>query len=198
MYKYIFCLLAVLVVSCDSSTGPDANKPDSEFIPLKVGNFWEYEESYTSEDTSYTENYTFTITKTEEIGGFLWFKLESKTGERFLMSEENNVYELQYNRQTPVHSLEYIMPSEKEESFNSLQGGDAGKTKTVEKLDTTINTKMGKFDNCLKYEFSSPDFTVIEILTPEVGIVKRQITSYTLDGEQTYQRVAKIVDAKIE
>ncbi len=203
MLKYfLFLFIISALTSCDTSTDPNEIKPSAEFMPLSVGNYWKYEENLSSIDTSYINYYTSTITKTEEIGNYKWFKIESVksnfTQERYLMMENDSVYELQYNWQNPVRSLEYIIPTEKEQSFGSLLGGDAGKTKTVEKLDTIINTKIGDFNNCLKYEYSTLDWTVIEIIAFGIGIVEKQFISHPLGGEQRFKRIERIVSAKIK
>ena len=39
------------------------------------------------------------------------------TEKTYLMMENDSVYELQYNRQTPLRSLEYINPFEEQQSF---------------------------------------------------------------------------------
>lgn len=102
MLKFIFHLLTIVVIiSCNSPTESNAIKPSSEFFPPAVGNYWEYEESFTSVDTSYSVNYISRITKNEEVGSFNWSKIESikndYTEARFLMMENDSVYELQYN-----------------------------------------------------------------------------------------------------
>jgi hypothetical protein len=202
MLKYILFLLLILAfTSCDTSVDPNEVTPSSELFPLSIGNYWQYEESFSSMDTSYINNYTSTITKVEEIGGYSWFMIESVknnfTEKRYLMLENDSVYELQYNWQTPIRSLEYITPSEKQQSFVALLGGDVGIKKTVTKLDTIINTKIGDFKNCLKYESSTLDWTTIEILVFGIGVVERQVIGHSLGGEQTFKRIEKIISAKI-
>jgi len=203
MLKIIFSLFTIfIIVSCSSSTEPDKIKPCSEFYPLSVGNYWEYEKSFSSKDSSYIINYKSIITQVEMIGGFKWFKIESAknncTQKKYLLMENDSIYELQYNRQNPIRSLEYIIPKEKKESFPSLLGGDVGITKTVEKLDTTIHTKIGDFSNCFRYEYSTPDWTEIEILVYGIGIVERQFICYNfLTGEQTSRTIEIIKNAKL-
>ena len=74
MLKYILFLFLILILtSCDSSVDPNKITPSSQFYPLSIGNYWQYEESFSSIDTNYINNYTSTIKKVEEIGAYSWF-----------------------------------------------------------------------------------------------------------------------------
>ena len=176
--------------------------PSNEFFPLAINNFWEYEESYSSIDTSYTRSFTLTVTDTEYIGNFKWYKIERvRTGwiqYRKLMIENDSVYELQSNFHIPIRSLQYIIPSQRIESFPSWYGGDVQVTRKVERLDTTINTEIGQFNNCYKYEFRTGDYIDYETIAYGIGIIERKTIGYNFrTGEQTFLSIEKITNAKI-
>lgn len=201
---FLLSISLLLISSCNEENIiiPTEFVPSSEFFPLSVGNYWKYEESFSSADTNYTNNYTSTITGVEEIGGYSWFKIESVknnvTYKRYLMMQNDSVYELQYAWQNPVRSLEYILPSAKQQSFWALLGGDAMIKKTVTKFDTVLNTKVGSFKDCLQFESLISTWTRKEILVFGVGIVESQFIGNDLGWGKPFKRIAKIVDVKIK
>lgn len=202
MLYYVISIFSIFaIVSCSSSTEPEILKPSSEYFPLSIGNYWEYEESYSSEDSSNTITFKSTITRTERIGGFNWYKIESvrenETSKRHLMIEKDSVYELQYNFQNPIRSLQYIVPKELTETFPSIFGGDVGINKKVEKLDTTIQTNIGVFTNCYRFQYSTSSWTEKEIFVYGIGIVEKHLTVYNVSTGKTSQRISKIKNAKI-
>lgn len=203
MLKSIFCLFVIFIkTGCSSYTEPNEINTSSEFYPLAIGNYWGYEESFSSEDTIYILNYRSIVTKIENIGGYKWFKIESTknnyTQKIHLLTENDSVYMLQYQWQNPIRALNYIIPKVKKESFHSLLGGDVGIIKTVEKLDTTIQTNIGEFSNCFRYKYGTLDWTVIEVLVYGIGIVESQIISYNLNGDEISKTVTKIENARID
>ncbi len=202
MPKNILLLLVVLTLtSCDSVEPPEIT-PSSEFFPFAVGNYWRYEDNFSSADTNYINKFTTLITDVEEIGNFSWFKFTSEANDfRFyghLMIENDSVYSLQQNFTNYVRSLEYIIPKGKEQSFYSLMGGDVSLLKKVVKLDTVINTKIGAFKNCFKYEYSTPNSSVKEILAFGIGIIEKEEIGYSLYGEEIYKLSRKILSARIK
>lgn len=202
MPKNILLLLVVLTLtSCDSVEPPEIT-PSSEFFPFAVGNYWSYEDNFSSADTNYTNKFTILITDVEEIGNYRWFKFTSEANDfRFydhLMIENDSVYSLQQNFTNYVRSLEYIIPEGKEQSFYSLMGGDVSLLKKVVKLDTVINTKIGAFKNCFKYEYSTPNSSVKEILAFGIGIIEKEEIGYSLYGEEIYKLSRKILSARIK
>jgi hypothetical protein len=203
MLKIIFTFFPIIIiVSCSSLVEPEKIKTGSEFYPLAVGNYWKYEGSFSSKDSSYVFNYKSVITQVEIIGGFEWSKIESArnnyTQNRYLLMENDSIYELQYNWRNPIRALVYIIPKNKKESFHSILGGDVGITKTVEKLDTAIHTKIGIFTNCFRYKCSTLDWTEIEILAYGIGIVERQLIHYNfMTGEQISKTTEIVEEANI-
>lgn len=202
MLKYfsLFILLLTLT-SCDSLLGPAEITPASELFPLAIGNYWSYEEFYVSSDTSFTNKFTVLVTGKEQIGNFSWFKLVSEKNNfpfySHLSIENDSVYSLQQMFSNYIRSLEYIAPKEKIQRYSSLIGGDVGVRKTVVKLDTVINTKIGSFNNCLKYEWSSGGLDVTEIFAYGVGVIEKQIKHYSLYGEEISRVTQKIISARI-
>lgn len=203
MLKNIILLFFLLaIIGCDSSVEPLQITPSSELFPLSVGNYWRYEDNFSSADTIYTNKFTILITDVEEIGNYRWFKFTSEANDfRFyghLMIENDSVYSLQQNFTNYVRSLEYIIPKGKEQSFYSLMGGDVSLLKKVVKLDTVINTKIGAVKNCFKYEYSTPNSSVKEILAFGIGIIEKEEIGYSLYGEEIYKLSRKILSARIK
>lgn len=203
MLKITFSLIMTFAVSsCTSSTEPTEIIPSSEFYPLAIGNYWEYEVNFSSADSNSFITYKSIVTKVEKIGGYDWFKVETlinnSTYKEHLLIENDSVYRLQYVWQNPIRSLEYIVPKIKKESFHSRLGGDVGLIKTVEKLDTTIHTKIGDFSNCFLYKYTMLEATGIEVLAYGIGIIEGQFIEYNLSGDQISKKIYKILNAKLD
>lgn len=202
MFKItIYFFIFTLFLGCSSPTETSNNENISRLFPLSVGNYWVYKEHFISSDTSYTVNYKSTVKEITNIGGFNWYKIETPRNdyiqERYLIAENDSVYELQYNWEAPVRSLQYIIPQDSAQEFGSLFGGDVGITKSVFILDTTISTNAGNFSNCIMFEYSTPDWTEREIISLGTGIVERQLLGYSISGGNTYQRITKLENFKI-
>jgi hypothetical protein len=77
-------------------------------------------------------------------------------------------------------------------------GGDVIIKKTVYSLDTTIITSAGNFNNCLMFEYTSPDWIEREILAFGVGIIEKQMIGFSfITGEKTFSRTEKLTSYKI-
>ncbi|RMH75809.1 MAG: hypothetical protein D6681_22030 [Calditrichaeota bacterium] len=201
--KINLLILLLAVWSCSNPGGSDKIPEDTtvstpSLIPLAAGNTWTYTEEYISPDTNYVTEYTVRVTGTEQIGDEVWWKLETWRGDsvitrtRYLIAQNDSIYELQYNWQTPVKSLQYFIPVDSVQRFNSLLGGDVGIAKTASILDTTIITPQGNFSECYMFEYSTPDWTTREILSPKVGIIVNWFIHHPSLGGIEYERIARI------
>lgn|GEM_PF-6101229 len=108
------------------------------------------------------------------------------------MAENDSIYELQYNWQYPVRALRFLIPKDSLQLFNSFLGGDIMIIKTASILDSTVTTPIGRYDNCYSYQFSTVDFTKIEIVSPGIGIIEKQYISHGFAGSKKFRKIAKL------
>lgn len=199
----VFLFVFLLSFSCRKSTEPiisgnerELAEVDKELIPLTIGNYWVFEERFSSRDSTSTHDYKSEVTAITDIGNYSWYEVTTLNNkiksERYLMAENDSIYELQYNWSTPVRSLQYLIPRKKIQTFRSLSGGDVFHSKTVVKRDSTVKTPSGTYTKCYMFEQSDPNLIEAEIIKPGIGIIVKKQIYRDLSGRLKFIRTAKL------
>ncbi len=55
--------------------GPETDEYVSKLLPMTIGNYWIYEETYTSNDTTYSHDIKSEITAIKNIGNYSWYEM---------------------------------------------------------------------------------------------------------------------------
>jgi len=178
-------ILIFVLLQCQQPNKPSV--PQSLY-PLSLGNTWTYEVIHRTDSSSYTREFTYSVTRYDTIGGYIWSYLESSNNaegfSRYLMAINDSVFELQYSWGGPILALVYLKPTHNAQNFTSLMGGDGGVTKTAYLLDSTVVTPAGIFTNCYSYELHQVDADQLEILAPGVGLIEKLLYIHPI-GEDT-------------
>ena len=107
-----------MLYSCRKSTGPEiieesevieepnVNGYVSKIMPMTIGNYWIYKETYTSSDTTYSHDIKSEVTAIKDIGNYWWYEMTITNNDyqatKYYMAENDSIYELQYNWLAPI------------------------------------------------------------------------------------------------
>lgn len=207
--KTIFSLLILfLIFSCNKTvTGnTDDNiriiEPQDRLIPYAVNNYWVYDYSLTSSDTSYSYEYKEEITGYDTIGNIIWYRQTyfQDTLEYYYRNyiiSSDSVFDLQYNWTYPLKIIEYIVPSYEGQILHTMIGGDVTSHKTMGFVDSVVSTSLSDFSDCYYYKSFYRTSNNIEFIKYGVGIVKRIVTFWSYDHSDTTVIVTLLKDLDI-
>lgn len=209
MMRYIvfLTLCAAVLLSC-SNPGESADEYTGIF-PLSVGVQWTYEQTVFTDSLTEVSTYTLEVDSSVDIGGYNWqrIRIYSPLDEiimapfpnfYYLMEENGKIYELQWNFSVPVRSLQYFIPKNRVEEFETLFGGDVFIIKTVRRLSSPIQTPAGTFYHCYEFLHEWPSNFFSEIFVPGVGIVKKEyIYRHFRTGDTIIHVIDQLSDFRI-
>lgn len=170
------CLFAIFGTSCSNSTD-DASQTHDDLIPLKIGNYWVYENKrYTVSnldsilsyyiDTMLVESKSFEGSKT----------LYNMKKEYTYSSESDGIWMYFRNGNTIIDKgLAFRFPSNVGDK-NYLNG--IGMQITTIAKDEIFKSDLGEF-KCYRYFSTNSLNNIQHLICPKIGIMKIKNTSYS-------------------
>jgi hypothetical protein len=159
-------------------SGQTNSKKASQFIPLKVGNYWVYATSGNQKPD------TIKISKKKIIGTDTAYYYNGN----FWMEKNDTVYEFQSQRNGYEFPTEQYFPSDKKIEYGILIGGDAYSPRTVEKIKGTYKVNGKEYPNCYEFSEKIDGGYAITIISKGIGIIEIK----------TPDRVVSLLEYKID
>jgi hypothetical protein len=135
------------------------SKSGSQFIPLKVGNYWVYSSSRHPDKKD-----TVKVTGKKVIGSDTAFVI----GETLWMERNDTIYDFQTQRTRVSFPCPQYFPSEEEKEYGIMYWGDAAGFRIVRKLEDPYTVNGKEYFNC--YEFKTKIQSGFSYTTISYGI----------------------------
>jgi hypothetical protein len=136
-------------------------------IPLKVGNYWIY-----SNSNHLDKNDTIRVIRTKEVGLYTAYVFDGE----LVMESGDTIYNFQYGqiRDSPPFRCREYCPSEKENTYNIVIGGDMLGHRSVTKIYGLYKVNNKEYRDC--YEFNDGMKRVV--ISRGIGIIERTGSSW--------------------
>ncbi len=137
----------------------------TQFFPLKVGNYWVYEDLY---HTSKPDTVRITETKMEH--GYTAYN----SGKWLYAAVGDSIYDFQSERSGYRFPVKQFFPSDTLKQYSVFIGGDVISSKTVSKIEGAYQCGAKKYFNC--YQFEGNNERVV--IARGVGIIERKTSKH--------------------
>ncbi len=198
--RYFFLLVLcgyVFFTACsdsDTSTNPTIG---GYILPAAVGNYWIYQTTITTTDTTYARQDTLRVAGTETRNGSLWydFRYGTNTNATFLFRNIESGLKIYANN---TESLLYPYPAAKDATSQANIGNGWVAVK-VTSINESVTTPVGTF-KCYCYSYNEgSDKTYKDYMAQGVGYIRRVYQRSTNNGGtvSTYTETMDLVSTNV-
>ena len=152
----LFVIELIFVLSCKKND--DTISLTNKYLPLEIGNYWQLD---------YLEKRE--IINTKEIGGKIYYLIQSGNDTDYYRIENDKVYVIAYDDN---ESVKFNLSANVNDTWNY----NSYKVKLISKTDTIIVNDT-KFVNCFQFYYDIPGMVDEEHsiwLAPNIGFVQEQ------------------------
>jgi hypothetical protein len=135
----------------------------SQFIPLKIGNYWVY-----SSTDHLGKSDTVKITKTKIIGKDTAYNYNGN----FFLERNDTIYDFQSQWNGFEFPTIQYFPSDEEREFSISIGGDVLSRRKVKKLENPYRVKGKEYNNCYKFTERIENGDAYTIISYGIGIIE--------------------------